>query len=95
MLNALSETASGMIYSGIVLVLGFSVFSLSKFGGTQALGYLIASTLVVAMMCNLIILPSLILYFDKRATTKAFKKAAIDILDDEEDEMEDVKQENS
>lgn len=95
MLNALSETASGMIYSGIVLVLGFSVFSLSKFGGTQALGYLIASTLAVAMLCNLIILPSLILYFDKRATTKAFKKAAIELLDDEEDELEDPKRENA
>lgn len=73
LINALKETSHGMIYSGIVLVLGFAVFILSRFGGTQALGYLIAFTLLVAIFCNLLILPSLILYFEKRTSIKAFK----------------------
>lgn len=82
-LNAVSDTANGMIYSGIVLVFGFAVFILSSFGGTQSLGYLIGFTLFVAMFANLIILPSLVLYFDKRATTKSFGKPVFEILDEE------------
>jgi hypothetical protein len=85
-LNAVSDTANGMIYSGVVLVFGFAVFILSGFGGTQSLGYLIGFTLFVAMFANLIILPSLVLYFDKRATTKSFGKPVFDILDEEEEE---------
>lgn len=73
LINALRETSHGMIYSGIVLVLGFAVFIMSRFGGTQALGYLIAFTLLIAVFCNLLILPSLILYFEKRASIKAFR----------------------
>jgi hypothetical protein len=91
-LNAVKETSNGMIYSGVVLVLGFFVFILSRFGGTQSLGYLIGFTLLVAMFCNLVILPSLILYYDKRATTKSFSKPVLEILEDEEDE-EDAKKE--
>ncbi len=85
-LKAVEETANGMIYSGIILVFGFAVFVLSEFGGTQALGYLIGLTLLVAMFSNLIILPSLVLYFDKRATTKSFTKSVFDILEEEEDD---------
>jgi predicted RND superfamily exporter protein len=87
-LAAVKETSNGMIYSGIVLVLGFLVFILSRFGGTQSLGYLIGFTLLIAMFCNLIILPSLILYYDKRATTKSFRKPVFEILDDEDEEAE-------
>ncbi len=90
-LKAVGETANGMIYSGIVLVFGFAVFILSGFGGTQSLGYLIGFTLFVAMFANLIILPSLVLYFDKRATTKSFGKPVFEILDEEEEEEKEDK----
>jgi len=86
---ALKETSVGMVYSGIVLILGFAVFTLSKFGGTQSLGYLVAFTLTMAMFSNLILLPSLILRFEKSVTTKAFAKPMIEILEEEEDEDED------
>lgn len=82
---ALKETSVGMIYSGIVLILGFGVFTLSKFGGTQSLGYLIAFTLTTALFSNLILLPSLILRFEKSVTTKAFAKPMLDILEEEEE----------
>ncbi|MDO8929353.1 MAG: MMPL family transporter, partial [Bacteroidota bacterium] len=39
-LLALHEAGFSMIYTSIVLVLGFSVFIVSEFGGTQALGIL-------------------------------------------------------
>jgi uncharacterized protein len=83
--SALRETSIGMVYSGIVLILGFAVFTLSKFGGTQSLGYLIAFTLTMAMFSNLILLPSLILRFEKSVTTKAFAKPIFEILSEEED----------
>jgi len=83
--NALQETTVGMVYSGIVLILGFGVFTLSSFGGTQSLGFLVSFTLTIAMFSNLILLPSLILRFEKSGTTKAFAKPLIVILDEEED----------
>ncbi|HOW32533.1 MAG TPA: MMPL family transporter, partial [Bacteroidales bacterium] len=60
-LNALREAGFSMIYTSIVLVLGFSVFIVSEFGGTQALGILISATLFIAMFFNVVVLPSLLL----------------------------------
>jgi uncharacterized protein len=62
--TALRETGAGMAYTSIVLFFGFSVFALSEFDGTKALGYLSASTLLCAMFSNLILLPALLLAFD-------------------------------
>ena len=82
---AIREAGVSMMYTSIVLFCGFSLFVFSDFGGTQALGLLISFTLLVAMFTNLIILPSLLLSFEKVATTKAFEEPLLDILDEEED----------
>ena len=82
---ALKETAFSMIYSSVVLFFGFIIFVLSSFGGTEALGYLIAFTLIVALLSNLFILPSLILSLDKWITTKTFQEPLLEIFDEEED----------
>ncbi|RLD51619.1 MAG: RND family transporter, partial [Bacteroidetes bacterium] len=82
---ALSETGFSMIYSSIVLFFGFIIFTLSTFGGTEAMGYLIAFTLVVALFSNLFLLPSLILTLDQRITTRTFKEPMLEIFDEEED----------
>ncbi len=88
----LNETGFSMIYSSIILFFGFIIFVLSSFGGTQALGYLIAFTLIVALLSNLFILPSLILSLDKWLTTKAFKEPFLEIYDEEEDiELDQLK----
>ena len=76
-----------MIYTSIVLVLGFSVFIISEFGGTQALGILISSTLLIAMFFNVMVLPSLLLTLDKRLVSKSFTEPYIEIF--EENEAED------
>jgi len=73
-----------MIYTSIVLVLGFSVFIISGFGGTQALGVLISTTLLIAMFFNIMVLPSLLLTLDKRLTSKAFTEPIIEIYDEED-----------
>jgi len=87
--NALQETSVGMVYSGIVLILGFGVFTLSSFGGTQSLGFLVSFTLTVAMFSNLILLLSLILRFDKSGTTKAFAKPVFEFLEESDDDAND------
>ena len=82
---ALRETGYSMIYSSVVLFFGFGIFTLSSFGGTEALGYLVAFTLLIALLSNLFILPSLILTFDKWTTTRRSKEPLLEIFDEEED----------
>ncbi|MFY9152489.1 MAG: MMPL family transporter [Prolixibacteraceae bacterium] len=88
-LNALHEAGFSMIYTSIILVLGFSVFIVSEFGGTQALGILISTTLLIAMFFNILVLPSLLLTLDKRLVSKAFTEDSIDVFDEDvEEDME-------
>lgn len=84
-LGALNETAYSMIYSAIVLFFGFYIFTLSSFGGTEALGYLVSFTLVIALLSNLFVLPSLLLTLNKLALTKSFKEPFMEVFDEEED----------
>lgn len=91
-LIALDEVGISMVYSAIVLVLGFGIFMLSGFGGTKALGMLISITLFVALFFNIIVLPSLLLSLNKIATTKAFKEPLLEIFDEEDDiDLEELK----
>lgn len=89
---ALRETGVSMFYTSIVLFFGFLVFTISDFGGTKALGGLVSITLLFAMTSNLLLLPSLLLSFEKKLSNKkVFKKPAIDILPSEEDPLEGSK----
>ena len=82
---ALKETAYSMIYSAIVLFSGFYIFTFSSFGGTEALGYLVSFTLLVALFANLLVLPALLLTVDKRGVSKPFKEPHIGLFDEEAD----------
>ena len=78
---ALRETGVSMFYTSIVLFFGFLVFTLSSFGGTIALGGLVSVTLLLAMVSNLILLPSLLLTFEKKiANKKVFKEPSMRIF---------------
>jgi predicted RND superfamily exporter protein len=91
-ISALKETGFSMIYSSSVLFFGFAIFIFSSFGGTSALGYLISFTLLMALLCNLFILPSFLLTLDKYITTKKFREPFLDYFDEEIDiEMEEMK----
>ncbi|MFL2600362.1 MAG: RND family transporter [Flavobacteriaceae bacterium] len=63
--KSLKETGVSMYYTSIVLFFGFSVFLTSDFGGTIALGGLVSLTLLLAMLTNLLLLPSLLISFKK------------------------------
>jgi hypothetical protein len=61
--NSFRDTGMGMIYTSLILFFGFICFFLSEFGGTRNLGVLVSTTLLFAMISNLLFLPSLILSF--------------------------------
>lgn len=83
---ALKETGVSMFYTSIVLFFGFSVFMISSFGGTVALGGLVSATLLFAMLANLLLLPSLLLSLEKNIANKeTLKEPAIQIIPEDED----------
>ena len=87
--STVKEAGISMFYTSVVLFFGFSVFTLSSFGGTVALGGLVATTLLFAMLSNLIVLPALLLSLEKTiANEKEFLEPTLDIL------AEDIEEEN-
>ncbi|HSN48957.1 MAG TPA: MMPL family transporter, partial [Flavobacterium sp.] len=60
-----TDAGLSMFYTSIVLFFGFSVFMLSSFGGTIAIGGLISLTLIFGMLSNLMLLPALVLTLNK------------------------------
>ncbi len=68
--SALRETGISTFYTSIVLIFGFAIFTVSSFSGTIALGGLISCTLLFAMFANLLVLPSLVLTFEKKRAKK-------------------------
>ena len=82
---ALRETGVSMFYTSIVLFFGFSVFTISNFGGTVALGALVSITLLFAMLANLLLLPSLLLSLERNIANKeVLKEPSINIIPEEE-----------
>lgn len=78
--ESILETGKSIIYTSIVLFAGFILFAFSSFGGTIALGILTSTTLVISMFTNLILLPALIMTFDKPKKSKG-EKLLIDDFD--------------
>ncbi|MEN8765819.1 MAG: efflux RND transporter permease subunit [Wenyingzhuangia sp.] len=72
--KAIRESGISMFYTSIVLFFGFLVFIISSFGGTKALGGLVSITLLFAMISNLVILPSLLLTFERLISQKNKQK---------------------
>ena len=84
---ALRETGVSMFYTSIVLFFGFSVFTISSFGGTVALGALVSATLLFAMLANLLLLPSLLLSLERSIANKeVLKEPNFKIIPEEEEQ---------
>ena len=62
-IKTIEETGRSMIFTSFILFFGFIIFAFSNFGGTIVLGVLTSIILFVAMITNLTLLPSIILYF--------------------------------
>ena len=86
--GALRETGVSMFYTSIVLFFGFSVFTISSFGGTVALGALVSATLLFAMLSNLLLLPSLLLSLERHIANKqVLRKPTINIIPPEDGDV--------
>ena len=91
---ALRETGVSMFYTSIVLFFGFSVFTISEFGGTIALGALVSITLLFAMLANLLLLPSLLLSLERSIANKqTLLEPALEILTTTDEEVKALTQE--
>lgn len=77
--ESILETGKSIIYTSVVLFAGFIIFAFSSFGGTIALGILTSTTLVISMFTNLLLLPALIMTFDRPRKEK--DKLLIDEFD--------------
>lgn len=87
-----NDAGLSMFYTSIVLFFGFSVFMLSSFGGTIALGGLISLTLLFGMLSNLMLLPALVLTLNKTlANEQEFIEPKIDILEHTDEEIDALK----
>lgn len=82
---AMEDTGISIIYTSIILLLGFCIFMFSTFGGTIALGFLISVTIFLGLFTNLLLLPSLLLSIDRAFKIKVYKEPLIMVYDEEED----------
>ena len=86
-----TDAGLSMFYTSIVLFFGFSVFMLSSFGGTIALGGLISLTLLFGMLSNLMLLPALVLTLNKTlANEQEFIEPKIDIIEPTDEEIDNL-----
>ena len=63
---AIQETGPSMIYSASILICGFLIFAFSSFGGTKIVGFLVPLTLLIALITNILVLPALVLTFNRK-----------------------------
>ncbi|WP_310560360.1 MMPL family transporter [Flavobacterium sp.] len=90
-----ADAGLSMFYTSIVLFFGFSVFMLSSFGGTIALGGLISLTLLFGMLSNLMLLPALVLTLNKTlANEQEFIEPKIDIIEPTDEEIDNLEKKN-
>ena len=64
--NTMRITGFSMVYTSLVLLFGFGIFCFSSFGSTIALGALTSLTIFCAMFSNIIVIPALLVSFDKK-----------------------------
>ncbi len=89
------DAGISMFYTSIILFFGFSVFMLSSFGGTVALGGLVALTLFFGMLSNLVLLPSLVLTLNKTlANQQELPEPTIDIWEHSDEEIDELEMKN-
>lgn len=91
--SSLQEAGVSMIYTSLILFCGFFIFVFSKFGGTVNMGLLTSITLLVALFNNLLLLPALILLFEKglsKSHKKTIRKTSsfTDLVDMQKEEEE-------
>ena len=81
----IKDMGISMVYTAVILFSGFSIFILSSFGGTVALGVLISLTLLVSMCTNLILLPAILISLSDVISRKEIEESDAVISEEEND----------
>jgi predicted RND superfamily exporter protein len=82
--HTIQEVGHSMVYSAIAVCSGFAIFILSEFQGTQSLGWLTGMTILGGMAANLLLLPALILAFEKFINPKIeLRESMLDFPEEE------------
>lgn len=81
---SIRDTGSSMIYTSIILFCGFIIFAWSNFLGTRMLGVLTSTTLLMAMVTNLVLLPALLLTFDSGKRKNRLARRLIDTYNEQD-----------
>lgn len=74
-LQTLRDTGKAILFTSLILMSGFLVFTLSSFGGTVNMGALTALTLAVALLANLFLLPALLFRYGPQGHLDARRTA--------------------
>ena len=82
-ITTLRETGKAILFTSLVLMSGFLVFTFSSFAGTFNMGALTALTLAVALLTNLLLLPALLYRFGPDDDPGADDEATTDVRDPE------------
>lgn len=82
--KSIIETGGSMMYTSIILFFGFIIFAGSNFIGTRMLGILTSTTLLMAMVTNLVLLPALLLTFDSGKRKGRLTRRLIDTYNDQD-----------
>lgn len=91
--STFEDAGLSMFYTSIVLFFGFSIFMLSSFGGTIALGGLVAVTLFFGMLSNLMLLPALVLTLNKKLANKQeLAEPRIDLIEPTDEAIDNLPQ---
>jgi predicted RND superfamily exporter protein len=85
LIATLNEVGLSLIYTSLAICFGFAIFIFSDFQGTQSLGWLTVLTILIGMFSNLLLLPALILAFEKFINPKVELKETLLDLPEEED----------
>jgi predicted RND superfamily exporter protein len=85
----LREAGTSMIYTSIVLLVGFSIFAFSEFGGTKALGMLMSASLLITNFSNLILLPAMLVTFEHGKDNSISRNALVRHYDESYHEEDD------
>lgn len=83
--STMHETGLSIIYTSLILIVGFFVFALSDFEGTKSLGILTSFTLLLAMFTNLTLQPAMLLWLNKAGKDK---QSSTKWLEDHDDNNE-------
>jgi len=70
----IQKTGVSMFYTAMILFFGFFIFTASTFKGTQALGILVSITLLMAMICNLVLLPAFLMSLNKKEISELLEE---------------------